>query len=99
MVSEREGQLWDVIVGPRVTEKGTEMGMQHKYVFEVKKGANKIEIKAAVEQAFSVDVVAVNTINVHGKVRRFGRTQGQTSGWKKAVVTLEDGQTIDVFEG
>ncbi|MDE2992333.1 MAG: 50S ribosomal protein L23 [Chloroflexota bacterium] len=99
MAAEREAQLWDVIVSPRITEKGTEMSVQHKYVFNVRPEANKLEIKAAVEQAFDVDVVAVNTINMKGKVRRWGRTLGRTAAWKKAIVTLEEGQTIDVFEG
>ncbi len=99
MAVEREAQLWDVIVSPRITEKGTEMSVQHKYVFNVRPGVNKLEIKAAVEQAFDVDVVAVNTINMRGKVRRWGRTLGRTAAWKKAIVTLEEGQTIDVFEG
>ena len=75
------------------------MSVQHKYVFNVRLDANKLEIKAAVEQAFDVDVVAVNTINMRGKVRRWGRKLGRTSAWKKAIVTLEEGQTIDVFEG
>ena len=99
MAVEREAQLWDVIVSPRITEKGTEMSAQHKYVFNVRPEANKLEIKAAVEQAFDVDVVAVNTINMRGKARRWGRTLGRTAAWKKAIVTLEEGQTIDVFEG
>lgn len=96
---EREARLWDVIIRPRITEKGTAMGERSKYVFQVRPDANKLEIKAAVEQAFSVDVVAVNTMNVRGKPRRWGRNLGRTSSWKKAVVTLQEGQTIEVFEG
>ncbi len=96
---EREARLWDVIVRPRITEKGTVLGERNKYVFQVRPDANKLEIKAAVEQAFSVDVLAVNTMNVRGKPRRWGRSLGHTSPWKKAVVTLQEGQTIDIFEG
>ena len=96
---EQQARLWDILIKPRITEAGTELAEQHKYVFQVRPEANKIEIKAAVEQAFNVEVVAVNTMNIRGKERRRGRTHGRSSDWKKAVVTLKEGQTIEVFEG
>ena len=71
-----------------------------KYTFEVAKDANKIEIKAAVEKLFGVKVAKVNTINVDGKLRRYGRYEGYTASRKKAIVTLtEDSKTIEFFDG
>ena len=70
-----------------------------KYVFEVAAGANKPQIAEAVEKAFNVHVVAVNTMNVRGKVKRMGRSRGTQPSWKKAVVTLQPGEQIQVFEG
>ncbi|MBD3334233.1 MAG: 50S ribosomal protein L23 [Candidatus Eisenbacteria bacterium] len=89
----------NIIVRPLITEKGTKIREQgNQYVFEVAPAANKIEIRRAVQEIFSVDVVSVRTMKFHGKPRRMGRFQGRTSGWKKAVVTLKEGQTIDVFD-
>jgi large subunit ribosomal protein L23 len=88
-----------VLVRPLVTEKTTLLAGQQKYVFEVAKGANKHQIKEAVELAFSVRVNSVNTINVHPKARRFGRRVTYGRAWKKAVVTLAEGDKIELFEG
>jgi large subunit ribosomal protein L23 len=72
---------------------------EKKYVFEVDPKANKTEIKQAVEQIFGVKVEKVNTMNVRGKVKRFGRYSGRRPNWKKAIVKLtEDSKTIEVFE-
>jgi large subunit ribosomal protein L23 len=82
-----------------ITEKGTRIREQgNQYLFEVDTSANKIEIKHAVEEIFSVNVVSVRTMGFGGKPRRMGRFAGRTSKWKKAVVTLKEGQTIDVFD-
>lgn len=71
-----------------------------KYTFKVDKKATKPEIKAAVEKLFGVKVEKVNTINVRGHLRRYGRYEGYTASWKKAVVTLtEDSKTIEFFDG
>ena len=70
-----------------------------RYVFEVDLRANKHQIKGAVEQAFRVDVVSVNTMHVHGKRKRFGPKLTTKRAWKKAVVTLAPGNTIAIFEG
>lgn len=89
----------DIIIKPVVTEKSVDLMQENKYCFKVAKNANKIEIKNAVEEIFKVNVVNVNTVNVHGKMKRMGRYQGKTASWKKAVVTLREGDSIEVFEG
>ena len=89
-----------IIVRPLITEKGTSLKEQaNQYLFEVAKGANKIEVKQAVEALFNVRVLDVRTISVKGKRRRLGRFVGRTPDWKKAVVTLKEGQSIEFFEG
>lgn len=93
---------WAAIVRPVVSEKSTILGDQGKYVFEVAPSANKIQIKQAVEEAFAnkkIQVDSVNIIHVSGKIRRRGRTVGTTRSWKKAIVTLKAGQSLDLFEG
>ena len=93
---------YSTIIRPVVSEKSTVLGEQGKYVFEVAPGANKIQIKQAIEQAFAnkkVQVAAVNILRVVGKTRRRGRSIGMTRSWKKAVVTLKPGQRLDLFEG
>ena len=91
--------LRDVIVRPIVTEKSTTMAEISKYVFEVADDVNKVQIKAAVEKIFEVNVRAVNVSRVRGKWRRYGRSRGRRPDWKKAIVTLQRGQTIDIFPG
>jgi large subunit ribosomal protein L23 len=88
-----------IIRKPLVTEKGSQMReTENKYLFSVAVTANKIEIKRAVEEIFNVKVKSVKTATVHGKVKRLGVYSGRRPDWKKAVVTLEPGQTIDLFE-
>ena len=93
-----EINVWDVLRKPRITEKGTMLAEQSKYVFEVHPEANKMQIKDAVQRAFKVKVTAVNVMRVPGKTRRWKRFYTQQSDWKKAVVTLEPGQRIEFFE-
>lgn len=89
-----------VIIRPLITEKTTQQKEDnHQYVFEVDRDANKIEIKSAVEQLFKVRVLKVRTINVLGKVKRLGRKYGKRPDWKKAIVTLKEGDRIEFFEG
>ena len=90
---------YDVIVTPVITEKSTMASEQNQVVFRVAPDATKPEIKAAVEQLFSVKVKAVNTLVRKGKTKRFRGIKGKQSDMKKAVVTLEEGQTIDVTTG
>ena len=89
----------DIIIKPIITEKSTALGESNSYVFKVKNDANKVEIAKAVEALFKVTVVSVNTITVPGKLKRQGRSQGLTPEWKKAIVTLKDGDRIPLFEG
>jgi len=90
----------DIILRPIITEASMDGVEIKKYTFAVAKDANKIEIAKAVEQLFKVKVQKVNTISMHGKPRTYGRFQGYTSAWKKAIVTLtEDSDTIEVFDG
>jgi large subunit ribosomal protein L23 len=82
-----------------VTEKGTKLREGYNgYLFEVARDANKIQIKYAIEAIFSVKVDTVRTLRVHGKPKRLGRYAGHRSDWKKAIVTLKKGQTIELFE-
>ena len=90
---------YDVIVSPVITEKATALSEQNKVVFKVRKDATKPQIKEAVERLFDVKVKSVNTLVTKGKVKMFRGTRGQRSDVKKAVVTLEEGQTIDVTTG
>lgn len=92
--------VYDVIRRPVMTERNTDLMQQGRYTFEVAPDSNKIQIKEAVEKAFGVTVLAVNTLNVHRKVRREKtRIRGYRNGWKKAIVTLAPGQRIEIFEG
>jgi len=90
---------YDVIVSPAITEKSTLVSENNQVVFNVAKTATKPEIKAAVEALFGVKVTAVNTLLRKGKVKRFRGFVGKQKDVKKAVVTLADGQTIDVSTG
>ncbi len=91
--------LYQVLQKPLVTEKGTILQQGGQYAFVVADKANKWEIKRAVEMAFNVDVVNVNVMNMHGKQRRMGRNIVQEPSWKKAIVTLKEGQSIQLYEG
>ena len=89
-----------IVRRPLITERASQLQEdQNKYLFEVRRDANKIDIKRAMEAMFEVDVVKVNTSSVSGKVKRLGRFQGRRASWTKAIVTLAAGQTIDFFEG
>jgi large subunit ribosomal protein L23 len=91
--------LYEVLRRPMITEKGAGLQEHNKYVFEVASGANKSQIKQAVEKAFNVTVTAVNVMTVHGKTRRVGRWQVLTPSIKKAIVSLKPGDKIEIFEG
>lgn len=93
-------QVHDIIISPLVTEKSTiQREGQNQYSFKVDKGANKIEIKEAVERLFKVKVEDVRTTTIRGKVKRLGRRFGKRPDWKKAMVTVKEGDRIDFFEG
>lgn len=90
---------YDVILGPVITEKSTLVSEHNQVVFRVAMTATKPAIKAAVEALFSVKVLAVNTLRVQGKTKRFKGQTGKRADYKKAMVRLQDGQSIDVTTG
>ncbi len=92
--------IYTILKKPRITEKATfQKELANQVVFEVDPTANKIEIKDAVEKIFKVRVKSVNTVNVKGKPKRVGRHFGRRSSFKKAIVTLYEGETIEFIEG
>lgn len=89
---------YQIIKRPHVTEKATTDSLnRNAYHFRVPTDANKVEIRTAIQQLFNVHVVSVNTLRVSGKARRRGYVKGQKADWKKAMVTLREGETIDVL--
>ncbi|MBL8199847.1 MAG: 50S ribosomal protein L23 [Chromatiales bacterium] len=89
-------KLMSVLVGPHLSEKSSRIAEQLKqFVFKVRRDAGKAEVKRAVELMFDVQVTAVQVVNVMGKAKRFGRSPGHRQDWKKAYVTLAEGQDID----
>ncbi|MDA3877098.1 MAG: 50S ribosomal protein L23 [Halothiobacillus sp.] len=89
-------KLFDVLRAPLVTEKTARANQVNQYVFRVATTADKAQIKAAVEKLFGVSVKAVQVLNVNGKTRRFRGVPGRRADWKKAYVTLAEGQVIDL---
>ena len=91
--------LYEVIKRPIISEKSTALAeVAGKYVFEVATESNKQEIKDAVQNLFNVKVTAVRTLTMHGKVKRVGRFETKRANWKKAIVTLVEGQKIEFFQ-
>ena len=89
-----------VVIRPLITEKATRLGSEGKYIFEVQRRANKRQIKGAVEKGFEVRVQKVNVMTMKGKPRRItGNRTKRSPAWKKAIVELAEGQTIEFFEG
>ncbi|WP_456306524.1 50S ribosomal protein L23 [Muricoccus nepalensis] len=92
-------RMYQLIVAPVITEKATVLNETGQVTFKVTLDATKPEIKTAVEKLFGVNVTAVNTVVVKGKSKRFRGRPGQRSDWKKAIVSLADGQSIDLTTG
>lgn len=92
-------QLYEVLRRPLITEKNTGLQASNKYVFEVAREANKPLVREAVEKAFKVTVEEVNIMSVRGKKKRYGSRITLRPSWKKAVVTLKEGDKIQIFEG
>jgi len=90
---------YSVLLKPLVTEKSTTLAGRNQYVFEVDLRANKTQVKESVELVFDVNVLRVNTMVVKGKRRRYGRSLVKRPDWKKAIVTLKPGDSIELFEG
>ncbi|MCL2747747.1 MAG: 50S ribosomal protein L23 [Oscillospiraceae bacterium] len=92
--------VYDILLGPVISEQSMEAVNDKKYVFRVARDANKIEIRRAVEEVFGVKVLKVNTVNVMGKEKRQGVHVGRRAAWKKAIVRLRpESKTIEFFEG
>ena len=90
----------EIIVRPLLTEKGASLQERgNKYLFQVGRKVNKSEIKKAIEEIFKVHVVSVRTIRMPGKRKRMGRFEGKRPDWKKAVITVKEGESIELFEG
>jgi large subunit ribosomal protein L23 len=87
----------DILIRPLITERTTDLMTEGKYVFVVNKNANKIQIADAVKEIFNVKVEDVNTVNVRAKTKRMGRSVGKTASYKKAIVKLAAGETIEFF--
>tara|TARA_B100001013_G_scaffold124598_1_gene72555 strand:- start:95 stop:388 length:294 start_codon:yes stop_codon:yes gene_type:complete len=96
MTTERD---YDVLVGPLVTEKATMLSEHRQIAFRVRLDATKAEIRRAVERLFDVKVTGVNTLRVKGKSKIFRGRRGQRSSYKKAIVTLAEGQSVDYLSG
>lgn len=90
-----EERLLKVLLTPHVSEKATQAAVARQYVFKVVDDATKVEVKKAVELLFKVTVIAVQVSNVKGKIKTFARIKGKRKGYKKAYVTLKEGQNID----
>lgn len=92
--------LYNIIIRPRLTEKTSiQYDEANQVVFEVDKQANKSQIRESIEKAFKVTVLKIRTANTRGKNKRLGRHIGKRPDWKKAIVTLKEGDTIEYFEG
>ena len=91
-------QAHEIIKRPLITEKTSQLIEERKYTFEVAKGTNKIEIKEAIEKLFEVKVTTVNVINVRKKPHKVGKYEGLRPAVRKAIITLAEGQKLDVFE-
>jgi large subunit ribosomal protein L23 len=89
----------EVLIRPVVSEKSYEQIQENRYTFQVHKDAHKTQIRQAVEELFDVKVVGVNVVKVRPKPKRRGLFKGMRPGWKKAIVELKAGDTIDIFEG
>ena len=91
-----DARSYKVVLSPHITEKGTVISGQNKYIFRVAGGANKLEIKRSVENLYKVEVEGVNILHMPSKFRQVGRFKGRKPGFKKAIVTLKEGSKIDL---
>lgn len=97
--AKKFGNAYKILVKPLVTEKGSMLNATGKYIFEVAKGANKIEIAKAVNEVYGVKPADINILNYEGKKARSGKIIGKRKDWKKAIITLPKGESIQVYEG
>ena len=89
----------ELIIKPLITEKSATLASSNQYVFVVSRGANRVQIRSAIRSMYGITPVSVNIQNVRGKRVRFGRVRGKRKDWKKAIVTLPEGKTINVYDG
>jgi len=99
VTSKRHSLAYRILVRPIITEKGTGLATLGKYLFEVEYKANKIEIAKAIHELYGIKPEKINIVRMEGKVKTRGRVVGKRKDWKKAVVTLPKGKTINVYEG
>jgi len=92
----KKDESYRVLIEPVITERAMDLRVYNQYVFKVTNKANKSEIKKAVESKYGIKPIKVNIINVFGKQVRYGRTQGRTKNWKKAIITLKQGDKIEI---
>lgn len=95
----QDAMLSHILVRPHITEKSTGMKILNKYVVEVETRVNKLEIKKAIKKLFGVAPLRINSLRVSGKIKRYGKNSGKTKDRKKVVITLKEGDKIDVGEG
>lgn len=91
-------EVYDILLRPLLAEKDHMRKHEGYYTFKVHPDANKAQIKEAIQKLFKVTVVSVNTMRVHGKVRRYGRTYGRRPDWKKAIIRVKPGENISALE-
>lgn len=94
-LKESTGDAYRILIRPQLSEKSSMLAHSGKYVFHVAPSANKPQVASAIERVYDVHVERVNIINLSGKARRYGRTTGRTINWKKAIVTLKEGERIE----
>jgi large subunit ribosomal protein L23 len=96
---KKDSAAYRILIKPLVTEKAANLSAENKYVFAVAPRANKIEVARAIKDVYGVKPVKVNIVKVRGKQVRYGRTLGKRKDWKKAIITLPAGESINVYEG
>lgn len=97
--AKKDSGAYRVLLHPLISEKATYLGEENKYVFVVSKKATKGEIRRAVKDVYGIKPLSVKTISVLGKKRRYGRVQGKTTNYKKAIIALPEGETIQIYDG
>lgn len=98
-IKKNSSSAHKVLVKPLITERATLLGSQNKYLFVVSNNANKIEISKAINDIYGIKPISINIVRVVGKKARYGRITGQRKSWKKAIISLPAGKTINIYEG
>ena len=98
-INKTHGQAYKNLVRPIITEQASELSENNQYIFEVSTDSNKSEIKKSIHALYGVKPIKINTINMRRKMVRYGRKYGKLKNWKKAIITLKQGDKLDVYEG